>query len=153
MFNWKNSIIYRIITGKSPIEPDINKNIGYNALKSIETVPDGVDPEMTVVQSENRTIKLKKGELVVIMQIKSFLTIFLILSFTILLIALALATSAFITEHSSEIYAAVVYAIHTQFPKGRDMLLEVELFSMIAGVFIILAVLLVTSSTQQENIS
>ena len=46
-FDWKNSIIYRIITGKSPIEPDINKNIGYNALKSIETVPDGVDPEMT----------------------------------------------------------------------------------------------------------
>jgi len=108
---------------------------------------------MTVVQSENRTIKLKKGELVVIMQIKSFLTIFLILSFTILLTALALATSAFITDHSSEIYGAVAYAIQTQFPKGRDTLLEVELLSMIAGACIILAVLLVTSSTQQENIS
>jgi hypothetical protein len=106
---------------------------------------------MTVVQIENRTIKFKNRELVVIMQIKSFLTIFLLLIFTILLTALTLATSAFITDHSLEIYGVVVYAIQTQSPKGRDMLLEVELFSMIAGVCIILTVLLVTSRTQQEN--
>ena len=47
MFDWKNSVMYKIIMGKSPIEPDINKNIGYNALKSIEIVPDGIDPETT----------------------------------------------------------------------------------------------------------
>ena len=60
-FDWKNSVMYKIIMGKSPIEPDLtpqqlnglknwyeaNTGIDYNAPKSIETVPDGVDPEMT----------------------------------------------------------------------------------------------------------
>ena len=87
------------------------------------------------------------------MQIKSILTIFLILCFTILLTTLALATSVFITDHSSEIYGAVGIAIQTLFPNGRDLLLEFELFAMTAGVVIILAVLLMTSLTYQENIS
>ena len=69
---------------------------------------------------------------------KFFVFLSLFLPITILITALALAASAFITDHAREIYGAVIYVVQSLFPTSVDALLEFELIGMIVGVSILL---------------
>ena len=68
---------------------------------------------------------------------KFFVFLSLFLPITILITALALAASAFITDHVREIYRAVIDVVQSLFPPSGDTLLEFELIGMIVGVSIL----------------
>ena len=71
---------------------------------------------------------------------KFFVFLSLFLPITILITALALAASAFITDHFREIYRAVIDVVQSLFPTSGDTLLEFELIGMIVGVSILLII-------------
>lgn len=71
---------------------------------------------------------------------KFFVFLLLFLPITILITALALVTSAFITDHATQIYGAVTDFVQSLFPTSADTLLEFELIGMIVGVSILLII-------------
>ena len=82
---------------------------------------------------------------------KFFVFLSLFLPITILITALALAASAFITDHAGEIYVAVIYVVQSLFPTSVDALLEFELIGMIVGVSILLIVVRLILFTDRQG--
>lgn len=85
---------------------------------------------------------------------KLLVSLSLFFPMTILITTLALAASAFITDHSREFFGAVIYVFQSLFPTGGDRMFEFELIAMIAGgsILLILTRLILFTDRQRDAI-
>ena len=70
----------------------------------------------------------------------AFWTLVIAIPFT----ALALMTSAYISDHLIQISTGLAFISHRLFAEGRDLVLEAELSGMIAGLLLIAAITIAT---------
>jgi hypothetical protein len=70
----------------------------------------------------------------------AFWTLVIAIPFT----ALALMTSAYISDHLIQISTGLAFISHRLFVEGRDLILEAELSGMVAGMLLIAAITIAT---------